>query len=148
MKLVRLSSILLIASLITAFLATPITTISYSLWLLGENMPMTTKVFFDSLAHDWLNLGLPLFFIFLFGSTIAFLATGFLRKFFNITYFSSATSYALAGAAAVGLSLYLSVELVFNIQFIGGNRYLLGFIGHLVAGYLGGYFFGSFLRKI
>ena len=148
MKYVRLSSILLIASLITTFLSTPITTISYSLWLMSLNMPLTLEIFIDSLVHDWLNLGATLIFLFLIGFLVAFLTTALIRNRFKVTFFSEPMSYGIAGASSIFLILYLTVELLFQTQMIGGNRYMLGFVGHICAGFLGGYFFGTFLKKV
>lgn len=148
MKFLRLSSILLFAALIAAFLATPITTISYSIWLVSLDMPMTLGLFISSLIHDWLNLGVVLLLLFLIGFLIAFLITALIRKYFKVTFFSESMSYGIAGASTIFLILYLTVELIFQTQIIGGNRYMIGFLAHICAGFVGGYFFGTFLKKV
>jgi len=51
----------------------------------------------------------------------------------------------LAGAFAIGLAMFLMVELMFQTELLGGNRTLLGKMLHWLAGFAGGYFYYSLI---
>ena len=148
MGFIRVTSLLLFAAIITSFLSVPITTASYTIWLSSIEMPVTLNLFIASLIHDWFNLGISLFLLFLSGFLLAFLITFVIRRYFSIQLISEPVSYALAGSVCVGLILVLTVALLFETQIIAGNRTSLGTFLHIFAGYIGGYFFGYFLNKM
>ena len=54
---------------------------------------------------------------------------------------ASSQAASVAGAAAVGMALFLMVELLFQTQLLGGNRTTLGKLLHIAGGFFGGYFF-------
>ena len=148
MGFIRVTSLLLFAAIITSFLSVPITTVSYTIWLYSIDMPTTLNLFIESLIHDWFNLGITLFLLFLIGFLLAFLITFLVRRYFSIQLISEPVSYAIAGSVCVGLILVLTVALLFETQIIAGNRTSLGTFLHIFAGYIGGYFFGYFLNKM
>ena len=111
-------------------------------------MPVTLNLFIASLIHDWFNLGITLFLLFLAGFLIAFLITFIIRKMFNISIISEPFSYAIAGSTCILLILVLTVVLLFETQVIAGNRTVVGTLLHVLAGFAGGYFFGYFLKKM
>ncbi|MFL2752286.1 MAG: hypothetical protein ACJ0AM_01755 [Gammaproteobacteria bacterium] len=148
MKFIRVTSLLLFSAIITAFLSVPITTASYTIWLSSIEMPVTLNLFIASLIHDWFNLGVTLFLLFLAGFLIAFLITFIIRKIFTINLISEPFSYAIAGSVCILLILVLTVVLLFETQIIAGNRTAFGTFLHVLAGFAGGYFFGYFLKKM
>ncbi len=148
MKFIRVTSLLLFSAIITAFLSVPITTASYTIWLSSIEMPVTLNLFIASLIHDWFNLGVTLFLLFLVGFLIAFLITFIIRKIFTINLISEPFSYAIAGSVCILLILVLTVVLLFETQIIAGNRTAFGTFLHVLAGFAGGYFFGYFLKKM
>ena len=148
MKFIRVTSLLFFSAIITAFLSVPITTASYTIWLSSIEMPVTLNLFIASLIHDWFNLGVTLFLLFLAGFLIAFLITFIIRKIFNISIISEPFSYAIAGSTCILLILVLTVVLLFETQVIAGNRTVVGTLLHVLAGFAGGYFFGYFLKKM
>jgi hypothetical protein len=148
MGFVRVTSLLLFAAIITSFLSVPITTASYTFWLSSIDMPTTLNLFIASLIHDWFNLGITLFLLFLLGFLLAFSITFVIRRYFSIQLISEPVSYAIAGSVCVALILVLTVALLFETQVIAGNRTSLGTFLHIFAGYIGGYFFGYFLNKM
>ena len=148
MKFIRVTSLLFFSSIITAFLSVPITTASYTIWLSSIEMPVTLNLFIASLIHEWFNLGITLFLLFLAGFLIAFLITFIIRKMFNISIISEPFSYAIAGSTCILLILVLTVVLLFETQVIAGNRTVVGTLLHVLAGFAGGYFFGYFLKKM
>ena len=148
MKVIRATSLLFFSAIITAFLSVPITTASYTIWLFSIEMPVTLNLFIASLIHDWFNLGVTLFLLFLSGFLIAFLITFMIRKIFTINLISEPFSYAIAGSVCIFLILVLSVVLLFETQIIAGNRTVVGTLLHVLAGFAGGYFFGYFLKKM
>ncbi|MEC7891238.1 MAG: hypothetical protein VX674_01175 [Pseudomonadota bacterium] len=148
MRFIRITSLLFFAAIITSFLSVPITTASYTIWLTSIDMPTTLNLFIASLIHDWFNLGVTLFLLFLVGFFIAFLITFVIRKYFNVKLISEPFSYAIAGSACIALILVLTVALLFETQIIAGNRTSIGTLLHIMAGFAGGYFFGYFLKKV
>ena len=148
MRFVRVTSLLLFAAIITSFLSVHITTASYTIWLTSIDMPTTLNLFIASLIHDWFNLGVTLFLLFLVGFFIAFLITFVIRKYFNVKLISEPFSYAIAGSTCIALILVLTVALLFETQIIAGNRTSIGTLLHIMAGFAGGYFFGYFLKKV
>ena len=148
MKFIRVTSLLFFSAIITAFLSVPITTASYTIWLSSIEMPVTLNLFIASLIHDWFNLGITLFLLFLAGFLIAFLITFIIRKIFTINLISEPFSYAIAGSVCILLILVLTVVLLFETQIIAGNRTVVGTLLHVLAGFAGGYFFGYFLKKM
>ena len=148
MKFIRVTSLLFFSAIITAFLSVPITTASYTIWLSSIEMPVTLNLFIASLIHDWFNLGVTLFLLFLAGFLIAFLITFIIRKIFTINLISEPFSYAIACSVCILLILVLTVVLLFETQIIAGNRTAFGTFLHVLAGFAGGYFFGYFLKKM
>ena len=148
MRFIRITSLLFFAAIITSFLSVPITTASYTIWLTSIDMPTTLNLFIASLIHDWFNLGVTLFLLFLVGFFIAFLITFVIRKYFNVKLISEPFSYAIAGSTCIALILVLTVALLFEKQIISGNRTSIGTLLHIMAGFAGVYFFGYFLKKV
>ena len=148
MRFLRVTSLLLFAAIITSFLSVPITTASYTIWLSSIDMPTTLNLFIASLIHDWFNLGVTLFLLFLVGFFIAFLITFAIRKYFDVKLISEPFSYAIAGSTCIALILILTAALLFETQIIAGNRPSIGTLLHVIAGFAGGYFFGYFLEKM
>ena len=107
MRFIRVTSLLFFSAIITAFLSVPITTASYTIWLSSIEMPVTLNLFIASLIHDWFNLGVTLFLLFLAGFLIAFLITFIIRKIFTINLISEPFSYAIAGSVCILLILVL-----------------------------------------
>ena len=126
MRFLRVTSLLLFAAIITSFLSVPITTASYTIWLSSIDMPTTLNLFIASLIHDWFNLGVTLFLLFLVGFFIAFLITFVIRKYFDVKLISEPFSYAIAGSTCIALILILTVApipfeprlLYFNFSFL------------------------------
>ena len=114
MKFIRVTSLLFFSAIITAFLSVPITTASYTIWLSSIEMPVTLNLFIASLIHDWFNLGVTLFLLFLAGFLIAFLITFIIRKIFTINLISEPFSYAIAGSVCILLILVLTVCLLYT----------------------------------
>ena len=148
MRFLRVTSLLLFAAVIASFLSVPITTASYTIWLSSIDMPTTLNLFIASLIHDWFNLGVTLFLLFLVGFFIAFLITFAIRKYFDVKLISEPFSYAIAGSVCIALILILTVALLFETQIISGNRTSVVTFLHVIAGFIGGYFFGYFLKKM
>ena len=148
MIFLRVTFLLILSSILTSFLSVPITTASYSIWLASIDMPITLNYFIASLIHDWFNLGITIFLFTLMGFLIAFSVTTLILNNFKIKLINAPFSYAIAGSFCIALILYLSVSLLFETQIIAGNRTLMGYFLHILAGFIGGYFFGYFLKKM
>ena len=80
MRFVRVTSLLLFAAIITSFLSVPITTASYTIWLSSIDMPTTLNLFIASLIHDWFNLGVTLFLLFLVGLFFSLVSTSLIAS--------------------------------------------------------------------
>jgi len=119
-------------------LVTPITSISNLIWLSSVEMPVTIFSSLEVILFDFQRLGIALFAVFSIAFAIAFTVSGLISKYTN---YGGKKLYALAGAAAIGVSLILMVELLFQTQLLGGNRTFIGKILHWIAGFFGGIFF-------
>ena len=138
MRIAKYPFAVLSAALFTAMLITPITSISNLIWLSSVEMPVTILTTLEVILFDFQRLGVPLFAVFSIAFAIAFTVSGLISKYTN---FGGKKLYALAGAAAIGVSLILMVELLFQTQLLGGNRSFIGKILHWIAGFFGGIFF-------
>ena len=144
MKISKYPFGVLSAALFTVMLVTPITSISNLIWLSSIAMPVTFLTSIEVILFDLQRLGFPLFAVFSIAFAIAFTVAGLLSRF---TKYSGNNLYALAGAVAIGVALFLMVELLFQTQLLGGNRTFIGKIFHWIAGFFGGYFFYNLVSK-
>lgn len=138
MRVAKYPFAVLSAALFTAMLITPITSISNLIWLSSVEMPVTILSSIEVILFDFQRLGAALFAVFSIAFAIAFTVTGLVSRY---TKYSGKSLYALAGAAAIGVSLILMVELLFQTQLLGGNRSFIGKLLHWIAGFFGGIFF-------
>ena len=132
------------AALFTVMLVTPITSISNLMWLSSVEMPVTILSTLEVILFDFQRLGVALFAVFSIAFAIAFTVSGLISKYTN---FGGKKLYALAGAAAIGVSLILMVELLFQTQLLGGNRTFIGKVFHWIAGFFGGVFFYNLISR-
>jgi len=138
MRITKYPLAVLSAALFTVMLVTPITSISNLIWLSSVEMPVTIFSSLEVILFDFQRLGIALFAVFSIAFAIAFTVSGLISKYTN---YGGKKLYALAGAAAIGVSLILMVELLFQTQLLGGNRTFIGKILHWIAGFFGGIFF-------
>ena len=138
MRIAKYPLAVLSAALFTVMLVTPITSISNLIWLSSVEMPVTIFSSLEVILFDFQRLGIALFAVFSIAFAIAFTVSGLISKYTN---YGGKKLYALAGAAAIGVSLILMVELLFQTQLLGGNRTFIGKILHWIAGFFGGIFF-------
>ena len=138
MRIAKYPLAVLSAALFTVMLVTPITSISNLIWLSSVEMPVTIFSSLEVILFDFQRLGIALFAVFSIAFAIAFTVSGLISKYTN---YGGKKLYALAGAAAIGVSLILMVELLFQTQLLGGNRTFIGKILHWIAGSFGGIFF-------
>lgn len=138
MRIAKYPLAVLSAALFTVMLVTPITSISNLIWLSSVEMPVTIFSSLEVILFDFQRLGIALFVVFSIAFAIAFTVSGLISKYTN---YGGKKLYALAGAAAIGVSLILMVELLFQTQLLGGNRTFIGKILHWIAGFFGGIFF-------
>ena len=138
MRIAKYPFAVLSAALFTVMLVTPITSISNLIWLSSVEMPVTIFSSLEVILFDFQRLGIALFAVFSIAFAIAFTVSGLISKYTN---YGGKKLYALAGAVAIGVSLILMVELLFQTQLLGGNRTFIGKILHWIAGFFGGIFF-------
>jgi hypothetical protein len=138
MNIVKYPFAVLSAALFTVMLITPISSISNLLWLSSVDMPVGLGSSLEVLLFDFQRLGIALYGVIILGFTIAFTVSGLIAKY---TRLGSKYLYPLAGAFAIGLTMFLMVELMFQSELLGGNRTLIGKILHWLAGFVGGYFY-------
>ena len=132
------------ASLFTVMLITPISSISNLIWLNSLNMSIGIFTSLEVLLFDFQRLGILLYGIIIIAFGIAFSIASFLSNYIN---FSIKYLYALAGACAIGIAMYLIVELLFESELLGGYRTIFGKILHWLAGFFGGYFYYFLISK-
>jgi len=144
MKIVKYPFAVLSAALFTVMLVTPISSISNLIWLSSVDMPVNIISSLEVILFDFQRMGIALFAVFTIGFAIAFSVAGLVAKFSN---FGGKGLYSLAGAVSIGVALILMVELLFQTELLGGNRFLVGKILHWVAGFFGGYFFYTLISK-
>jgi hypothetical protein len=138
MKIVKYPFAVLSAALFTVMLITPITSISNLIWLSSVDMPVRIGSAIEVILFDFQRLGIALYGVIIIGFAIAFTVAGLITRF---TSFGGKYLYALAGAVAIWLAIFLMVELLFQTELLGGNRSLLGKLFHWLAGFFGGYFY-------
>ena len=138
MSIVKYPFAVFSAALFTVMLITPISSISNLLWLSSVDMPVGLGSSLEVLLFDFQRLGIALYGVIILGFTIAFTVSGLIAKY---TRLGSKYLYPLAGAFAIGLTMFLMVELMFQSELLGGNRTLIGKILHWLAGFVGGYFY-------
>lgn len=144
MKIAKYPFAVLSAALFTVMLITPISSISNLIWLNSVNMPIGIFTSLEVLLFDFQRLGILLYGVVIIGFAVAFSVTGLLTKYIN---FHAKYLYSLAGACAIGISMYLMVEMLFESELLGGNRTIIGKILHLLAGFFGGYFYYFLISK-
>ena len=132
------------AALFTVMLVTPISSISNLIWLYSLDMPVNIISSLEVILFDFQRMGIALFAVFTIGFTLAFTVAGLISRFLN---FEGKSLYPLAGAVSIGTALILMVELLFQTELLGGNRFLIGKILHWLAGFFGGYFFYILISK-
>ncbi len=138
MKIAKYPFAVLSAALFTVMLITPITSISNLIWLSSVDMPVGIGSAIEVILFDFQRLGIALYGVIVIGFAIAFTVAGLITRF---TSFGGKYLYALAGAVAIWLAIFLMVELLFQTELLGGNRSLLGKLFHWLAGFFGGYFY-------
>tara|TARA_B100000965_G_scaffold344302_1_gene314467 strand:- start:1297 stop:2139 length:843 start_codon:yes stop_codon:yes gene_type:complete len=138
MKIAKYPFAVLSAALLTVMLITPISSITNLIWLASVDMPVTIFSSLEVILFDFQRLGIVLYLVVIVGFSIAFSVAGLISRF---SIFEGKYLYSIAGAFAIGVALFLMVELLFQTELLGGNRTILGKILHLVAGFFGGYFY-------
>ena len=144
MKIAKYPFAVFSAALLTVMLITPVSSISNLIWLASVDMPVTIFSSLEVILFDFQRLGIGLYLVVIFGFSIAFTVAGLISRF---SKFGGKYLYSIAGAFAIGMALFLMVELLFQTELLGGNRTLIGKILHLVAGFLGGYFYFYLISK-
>ena len=144
MKIAKYPFAVFSAALLTVMLITPISSISNLFWLASVDMPVTVFSSLEVILFDFQRLGIALYVVVIVGFSIAFSVAGLISRFFQ---FGGKYLYSIAGAFAIGMALFLMVELLFQTELLGGNRTILGKSLHLVAGFLGGYFYFYLISK-
>ena len=142
MNIAKYPFAVLSAALFTVMLITPISSISNLIWLASADMPVGFITWIEVILFDFQRLGIALYAVVIIGFGIAFSVAGLISKYSS---YSGKYLFAVAGAAAIGMALFLMVELLFQTQLLGGNRSIIGKILHFVAGFCGGYFFYSLI---
>ena len=140
MNIAKYPFAILSAALFTVMLITPISSISNLIWLASADMPVGFITWIEVILFDFQRLGIALYAVVIIGFGIAFSVAGLISKYSS---YSGKYLFAVAGAVAIGMALFLMVELLFQTQLLGGNRSIIGKILHCIAGFLGGYFFYS-----
>ena len=120
MKISKYPFAVLSAALFTVMLVTPISSISNLIWLSSVDMPVNIISSLEVILFDFQRLGLALFAVFTIAFALAFTVAGLVSRFTN---FEGKSLYPLAGAVAIGVALILMVELLFQTQLLGGNRF-------------------------
>ena len=144
MKIAKYPFAVFSAALLTVMLITPISSISNLIWLASVDMPVTIFSSLEVILFDFQRLGIALYVVVIVGFSIAFSVAGLISRF---SQFGGKYLYSIAGAFAIGMALFLMVELLFQTELLGGNRTILGKSLHLVAGFLGGYFYFYLISK-
>ena len=144
MKIAKYPFAVFSAALLTVMLITPISSISNLIWLASVDMPVTIFSSLEVILFDFQRLGIALYVVVIVGFSIAFSVAGLISRF---SKFGGKYLYSIAGAFAIGMALFLMVELLFQTELLGGNRTILGKSLHLVAGFLGGYFYFYLISK-
>ncbi|MDA8916416.1 hypothetical protein N9J63_03615 [Gammaproteobacteria bacterium] len=140
MNIAKYPFAVLSAALFTVMLITPISSISNLIWLASADMPVGFITWIEVILFDFQRLGIALYAAVIIGFGIAFSVAGLISRYSS---YSPKYLFAVAGAVAIGMALFLMVELLFQTQLLGGNRSIIGKILHCVAGFFGGYFFYS-----
>ena len=144
MKIAKYPFAVFSAALLTVMLITPVSSISNLIWLASVDMPVTIFSSLEVILFDFQRLGIGLYVVVIVGFSIAFSVAGLISRF---SKFGGKYLYSIAGAFAIGMALFLMVELLFQTELLGGNRTIIGKILHLVAGFLGGYFYFYLISK-
>lgn len=142
MKITKYPFAVFSAALFTVMLMTPISSIANLLWLSSVDMPVGLGSSLEVLLFDFQRLGIALYGVVILGFIVAFTVSGLIAKY---TSLGGKYLYSVAGAFAIGLVMFLMVELMFQTELLGGNRTLLGKMLHWLAGFAGGYFYYSLI---
>ena len=142
MNIAKYPFAILSAALFTVMLITPIGSLSNLIWLSSVDMPVGLISSLEVVLFDFQRLGIGLYAVVIIGFGVAFSVAGLISRYSRL---GGKYLFAVAGAVAIGMSLFLMVELLFQTQLLGGNRSLIGKMLHCVAGFLGGYFFYSLI---
>ena len=126
---------------IVAVLSVPITSIQNALWLASVDMPVGLGTVIRILVNDFAGFALTLTMMMVMAFSLAMPVAALTKRFVPV---DPKWWYGLAGAVGVGVALYLSVVLLFEIQGVAGNRSWIGKILHIAVGFAGGYLFGWF----
>ena len=131
MKIAKYPFAVLSAALFTVMLMTPISSLSNLIWLASVDMPVGLFSSLEVILFDFQRLGIALFAVVTIGFTVAFAVAGLISKYSNL---GGKYLFAVAGSVAIGVTLILMVELLFQTQLLGGNRTLiLKFCYHLIV---------------
>ena len=118
------------AALFTIMLMTPVTSISNLIWLASVDMPVGLISSLEVILFDFQRMGIALYGVVVIGFAIAFSIAGLISRYSTL---GGKYLYAIAGAAAIGMTLFLMVELLFETQLLGGNRTIIGKMLHIVS---------------
>ena len=144
MKIAKYPFAVLSAALFTVMLITPISSVSNLIWLSSVDMPVNISSSLEVLLFDFQRLGIVLYGVVIIGFAIAFSVAGLISRFTDL---GGKYLYAIAGSVAIGLAVFLIVELLFKTELLGGNRTILGKGLHWLAGFIGGYFYYWLISK-
>ena len=142
MNIAKYPFAILSAALFTVMLITPIGSLSNLIWLSSVDMPVGLISSLEVVLFDFQRLGIGLYAVVIIGFGVAFSVAGLISRYSRL---GGKYLFAVAGAVAIGMSLFLMVELLFQTQLLGGNRSIIGKMLHCIAGFLGGYFFYSLI---
>ena len=138
MRIAKYPFAVLSAALFTVMLITPISSLLNLIWLASVDMPVGLISSLEVILFDFQRMGIALYGVVVIGFAIAFSIAGLISRFSSL---AGKYLYAIAGSVAIGMALFLMVELLFQTQLLGGNRTILGKMLHIAGGFLGGYFF-------
>ena len=114
------------AALLTVMLITPISSISNLIWLASVDMPVTIFSSLEVILFDFQRLGIALYVVVIVGFSIAFSVAGLISRFFQ---FGGKYLYSIAGAFAIGIALFLMVELLFQTELFKSFHFYKRYFG-------------------
>ena len=128
MNIAKYPFAILSAALFTVMLITPIGSLSNLIWLSSVDMPVGLISSLEVVLFDFQRLGIGLYAVVIIGFGVAFSVAGLISRYSRL---GGKYLFAVAGAVAIGMSLFLMVELLFQTQLLGGNRSIIGKMLHL-----------------
>jgi hypothetical protein len=119
MKIAKYPFAVLSAALFTVMLITPISSLSNLIWLVSVDMPVGLFSSLEVILFDFQRLGIVLLGVVSIGFTVAFVVAGVISRYSSL---GGKYLYAVAGSTAIGVSLILMVELLFQTQLLGWKQ--------------------------